>query len=370
MKKYLYLFFILLFIWNFNITNAQPIFSFTWTISSISDWDTIKVYTWSNINDDFKIRLLWFDTPEKYLWEIKDYKFYWCWISASHFANKNIEIWKTYEFYLDDLAKEEDKYWRKLRFLKLCDWDLENTVYWKKILEEWLANYYKYENHSFTGIYKTIDDNNKILHKWMYTPFCVAQDEYIKENHSRVWWWEIQTIIDKTLKSKTNFHYQLQKADFDELKTLENTVIFLEVDDVNLTAEQVWKLKDNWNILIWYISIWEAETRRDYFDSSWIDNDWNLTSSAPTWLWIKNPNWNSYRVRFWEDWWKKIVFDRINEIKNQWYDWILMDVVDVYDFWENYDEETVIDAWDKMIDFIWEIRNELWDYLAIIPNWW
>jgi hypothetical protein len=177
-------------IFSFWYTNANLNFSFTWTVSSITDWDTIRVYTWSDSDNDFKVRLLWIDTPEKYLWEIKDYKFYWCWVQASHFAEQNIKIWNIYNFYLDNLAKEEDDYWRKLRFVQTWNWDnltLEND-YWYSILKEWLANFYQYEDHSFTWAYKIIDDQNKILHKWMYNPFCVAQDDYIKLNNSRVWW--------------------------------------------------------------------------------------------------------------------------------------------------------------------------------------
>ncbi len=367
----------------FNKSFAEPIssnelnndnttfFSFTWTIKSITDWDTIYAYTWTNIDDSFKIRLLGFDTPEKYLFSIKDYKFYWCWLSASHFAEKNIIIWKEYSFYSDTLAKDEDDYWRKLRFLNLNNWDITWTwTYWYKILDEWLANFYKYENHSFTWIYESIDNDNKILHKWMYNEFCVNQDEYIKENFSRNWWWEIENIIDKTLKSKTNFHYQLQNANYDELKTLTWSIIFLEIDDALLTAEEIWNLKNNWNILIAYLSVWEAEPRRDYWDDSWIDDNWNITDLAPSWLWEKNPNWDSYKVRYWEDWWKNIVYKRIDDIKNNWYDWILLDVVDSYYYWQYEVDDKVIDADEQMVNFIWDIRNYLWDYLAIIPNWW
>ncbi len=355
-----------------KITNNTTQFSFTWTLTSIIDWDTIKVYTWTNINNPFKIRLLWFDTPEKYLFNIKDYKYYWCWITASNFAEKKLKIWKIYNFFSDNLAKKEDKYWRKLRFLQLSTWSLTSSwTYWYQILKQWLANYYKYENHSFTWIYQKIDNENKLLQKWMYNSFCKAQNNYIKTNWKRKWW-EINKIIEQVLKSKHNFHYQLQKANFDKLKTLKDTIIFLEIDDINLTPEQVNELKNNWNILIWYVSIWEAETWRDYWNKNWINSNWNLTSKAPSWLWKKNPNWNSYKVKFWENWWKNIVFKRIDKIKNAWYDGILMDVVDVYDYWQNQvpNDKKVTDADDKMVQFIKEIREHLWNYLAIIPNQW
>ncbi len=370
MKK-LFLFLFLLLCWV-STSFAQPQFSFTWTVSSISDWDTIWAYTWSNEDNAFKIRLLGFDTPESYLWEIKDYKFYGCWVSASNYAKKHIEIGKTYEFYLDDLAKEEDIYGRKLRFLKLATWDLTSTwTYWYSILTEGLANFYQYENQTFSWVYEQIDNENKILGKWMYNAFCKAQDEYIKENGKREWW-EIQVIIDQVIKWKNNFHYQLQNANFDELKTLTNSVIFLEKDDINLTPDEVSQLKANWNILIWYISIWEAEIRRDYWNDEWVDEDGNLTDKAPSWLGEKNPNWDSYRVKFWEDGWKDIVFSRIDELKKAWYDGILLDVVDVYSYWQNDapDDEKVADADDKMVDFVADIRKHLWDYLAIIPNQW
>jgi len=365
MKKIIWL---ILFIYSFTIpAYAQTTFDFNGNITKITDWDTIYVSTWWT---NFKVRILWIDTPESYLfWWIKKYKFYWCWISASNYAKKNLKIWKNYNFYKDNLAKNIDKYWRKLRFLKIGTWILtDSKTYWYNILKQWLANFYKYENQTFSWVYKKIDDENKILWKWMYNIFCKTQDQYIKQNWKRNWWGEINTIIDETLKSKTNFHYQLQKANFNDLKNLTWTVIFLSPEDINLTTEQVNELKNNWNILIAYLSIWEAETYQNYWDSSWIDSNWKLTNKAPNWLWEKNPNWDSYKVKYWLTWWQNIIFNQIKNIKNKWYDWILLDTVDTYWYWSWY--KWVSDADKKMINFIWKIRNYLWDYLAIIPNWW
>lgn len=296
------------FLLNFSISSADPIFSFTWTIKSISDWDTINVYTWSNADEDFKVRLLWFDTPESYFWpEIKDYKFYWCWKSASDFAKNNLEVWLDYWFYLDDLAKEEDDYWRKLRFLNLSTWSLVWTwTYWTSILEEWLANFYQYENHIFTWSYKTIDDKNKILKKWMYNEFCVSQDSYIKENWKRTWGWEIHHIIDKTLKNKNWIYFQSWSVIFDDLKNLTWSILFLDKNNLILSNEEIWALKWSWNILI-----------ANILDIS--NNDENI-------------------------------FSEIDEIKNFWFDWIKINT-------SSLDE-----------NFLQEIKNYLWDYLALISS--
>ena len=83
MKKILF-WFLLFFLVSFSY--AQPIFDFTWTVTKITDGDTIYVSTWW---DTFKVRILWIDTPEKYIfWGVKNYKYYWCGVSASHFAEK------------------------------------------------------------------------------------------------------------------------------------------------------------------------------------------------------------------------------------------------------------------------------------------
>ncbi len=359
MKKILFLFTLFLL---FSFSYAQPIFDFTWTVTKIIDGDTVYASTWWTA---FKVRILWMDTPEKYLfWWIKDYKYYWCWVSASHFAVEKLVKWKKYWFYKDSLAKSVGKYWRKLRFINL--WN-ENSLtytwtYWYSILKQWLANFYKYENQTFSWIYKQIDDENKIAWKWMYNPFCKAQDKYVKKNWHRSWSWEIQNIIDKTLLSKKNFHYQLQNAKFNQLKNLSWTIIFVDPEDSKLTWWQLWQLKQNGNIIIAYLSIWEAENYRAYWNNNWKTN-------SPSWLGEENPSWTwSYYVKYRLTWWQNIVFNEIDKIKNIWYDWVVLDTLDTYSYrmwngtWNDYDQ--------KMVDFVWKIRKHLWDYLAIIPNGW
>jgi hypothetical protein len=51
----------------------------------------------------------------------------------------------------------------------------------------------------------------------MYNVFCSAQDAYIKQNKT---YKPVKDFVNEIVKSKTNFHYQLQNAKFDELKTL------------------------------------------------------------------------------------------------------------------------------------------------------
>ena len=361
MKK---IFWLLVFIVLLGFAYSQPIFDFTWKVTKITDGDTIYVSTWWK---SFKVRILWIDTPESYLYQIKDYKYYGCGIPAKHFAIDLLSWW-TFAFYKDNLAKSVDKYWRKLRFVKILSGNLQaNKTYGYSILKQWLANFYKWENHSFTGIYKQIDEENEISWKWMYNPFCRAQDAYVKKNHTFSGW-KINQIIDKVLLSKNNFHYRLQNAKFDELKTLTWTIIFVDPDDAKLTWWQLGQLKQNGNIVLAYVSIWEAEPYRSYWKSSWVDANWKPTDKAPSWLWPKNTDWDSYYVKYRLTWWQDIVFKQIDKIKNAWYDGVVLDTLDTYSYWmwnwtgDDYD--------DKMVDFVWKIRKHLWDYLAIIPNGW
>jgi endonuclease YncB( thermonuclease family) len=72
----------------------------------ITDGDTI--YAMSG-DEKVKIRLLGFDTPESYLYDIKDYKYYGCGYPAKDFTTENL-LGKTFGFYKDDEAKDVDQY--------------------------------------------------------------------------------------------------------------------------------------------------------------------------------------------------------------------------------------------------------------------
>jgi cysteinyl-tRNA synthetase len=74
------------------------------------------------------------------------------------------------------------------------------------------------------------------------------------------------------------------------------------------TTSQIQLLKDNNTIPIAYFSIGEAEDYRYYWKKNW-------RNAPPAWLGEENPNWEgNYKVRYWQEGWKAIVFDYLDKI--------------------------------------------------------
>jgi cysteinyl-tRNA synthetase len=121
-------------------------------------------------------------------------------------------------------------------------------------------------------------------------------------------------------------------------------------DEKKFTHYEINKLK-NLNIIpLAYLSIGEAEDYRYYWDKNWNEN-------PPEWLYNENSKWpGNYKVKYWYDEWKNIIFDYLDKIIDQGFMGVYIDLVDSYKFWaENgYDIESTA---SEMIKFVIEIAE-------------
>ena len=90
-----------------------------------------------------------------------------------------------------------------------------------------------------------------------------------------------------------------------------------------------------------YLSIGEAEDYRDYWKSEWDrEKDGKPDPGAPKFLNGENPDWEgNYKVRYWHPGWQKIILSTLDEILDQGFDGVYLDIVDGYEFYE-YDPAT------------------------------
>jgi cysteinyl-tRNA synthetase len=118
------------------------------------------------------------------------------------------------------------------------------------------------------------------------------------------------------------------------------------------TAQEVQMMKIGGKKVIAYISIGEAESYRDYWQTAWNNN-------PPAWLGPENPDWaGNYKVKFWYPEWKSIIYTYIDTILAKGYDGIYMDIIDAYYYWQ---EENVQEPYADtlMVDFIGDIRHHI-----------
>lgn len=93
-------------------------------------------------------------------------------------------------------------------------------------------------------------------------------------------------------------------------------------------------------LLLAYLSIGEAETYRAYWRKQWAAGKGRVASGAPKWLLEENREWKgNYRVRYWQESWQKLILGMLEEIQQQGFDGVYLDIVDGYEFFEH-DERT------------------------------
>lgn len=158
-----------------------------------------------------------------------------------------------------------------------------------------------------------------------------------------------------------NWAYQLQNADPDQIS---NSGFELVVIDYSSNGEQgseyspedIAVIKNMEKTPVVYISIGEAEEYRFYWKKEW-------KNSPPEWLGDENPEWEgNYKVKFWEQGWKDIVFEYLDKVILQGFSGVYLDIVDAFEYWGddeikkdlNLKEE---DAAGRMILFIKEISD-------------
>ncbi len=102
-----------------------------------------------------------------------------------------------------------------------------------------------------------------------------------------------------------------------------------DVDDMKSSGDEE-------KILLAYISIGEAEDYRFYWNISWDANfDGIPDAGAPDWLGIENPDWaGNYKVEYWKDGWRNIIYSYLDKIILAEFDGIYMDLIDAYEYYE------------------------------------
>lgn len=143
------------------------------------------------------------------------------------------------------------------------------------------------------------------------------------------------------------YFFQNSGASYNSVANTNFQLGIFDIDDIRLTPSQINTLHNQDKTIFSYVSVGEAVTYRDY----WEENGWD--KNPPDLLLSKNPNWDSYNVKFWDPKWQEIVIEQVERIAKAGYDGMYMDVVDVYTV------DAVKDAYhgsssarQEMIDFV------------------
>ncbi len=159
------------------------------------------------------------------------------------------------------------------------------------------------------------------------------------------------------------FLYVLQSVYFSDLLDTDFDMAVIDCDDSRLKKSEVAAIKRQDKYLISYLSIGEAEDYRDYWQDIWISNESGLIDE-------ENPNWpGNYKVRYWRNQWKNIVFERLRYIQDKGYDGVYLDVIDAYRYFQDKGYEN---AGKEMTKLVIEISKESKktdkDFLIIVQN--
>ena len=108
--------------------------------------------------------------------------------------------------------------------------------------------------------------------------------------------------------------------------------------DWKWTHTQIKKIKQGKQSrkVVSYISIGEAEEYRFYWRDSWDrDKDGMPDKNAPDFLEPVNPDWEgNYKVKYWHKNWQVIILKYIEQIIEQGFDGIYLDIVDAFEYYE------------------------------------
>ena len=165
--------------------------------------------------------------------------------------------------------------------------------------------------------------------------------------------------------SPSSWGYQLQDLVVDDLISSPFDLLVIDYskdgsDDFALSLSEVSDIQSSDKTVISYISIGEAEDYRYYFNSDWL-------TSPPSWLGEENPDWEgNYKVNYWEQDWKDIVFDYIDKILSSNFNGIYLDIIDAYEYYET----SRPSALEDMISFVTEISDYAKSYSSFGDSFW
>jgi cysteinyl-tRNA synthetase len=180
--------------------------------------------------------------------------------------------------------------------------------------------------------------------------------------------------MDSRLSNVKDFLYILQTENVN-ISTLANSEFDLIVMDYakfgdadsEYNRNQIEKIKtggrsNHSKVVLAYMSIGEAEDYRFYWHPSW-------EPGLPPWLGPTNPEWEgNYKVRYWMQGWKNIIFGTpsgsnksyLDRIIDQGFDGVYLDIIDAYEYWSGPEggyERTRIQARRDMVNFVREIKD-------------
>lgn len=171
------------------------------------------------------------------------------------------------------------------------------------------------------------------------------------------------------LSSVRRFCVQYQKISISALAMSPCDLIIMDYSaggiEGRFKAEDIKRIKESpkgRKLVLAYLSVGEAEPYRWYWQKSWdADEDGNPDPGAPSWLAFSNPIWKSYRVRFWEQGWKDILRQYIDQILEADYDGIALDTVDVYVLFESERptaERDMVDLISELVRYVREVKGK------------
>ena len=163
--------------------------------------------------------------------------------------------------------------------------------------------------------------------------------------------------------------FGLTRADrLNSIRSLDRELIILDYSE-NGDKESKWKkselsfLKNHGKTkVVAYLSIGEAENYRNYWGADWKVN-------SPAFLCAENENWKgNYKVRYWDKEWQKIIFNYLDEIIEQGFDGVYLDIIDAFSFFE-YDKDKK-DWVDNKVNFMTNqtYRKDMIDFVIKIAE--
>ena len=140
--------------------------------------------------------------------------------------------------------------------------------------------------------------------------------------------------VPADLSQINDYLYQLQDLDLQAVGESRYDLVIMDyaadgTAATEYTADEIQALRESpggSKVLLAYMSIGEAEDYRFYWQDGWAVGD-------PPWLDAENPNWEgNYKVRYWEDEWRGLIFDYTNRLIAAGFDGAYLDIIDAYQY--------------------------------------
>jgi cysteinyl-tRNA synthetase, unknown class len=163
-------------------------------------------------------------------------------------------------------------------------------------------------------------------------------------------------IPDYPARTYENWHYQLQNAQYSNLKSLNVEALVVDYEDSKLTQADIINIQSDNKDIFSYLCIGGAENYRSYWQPDWKQGN-------PSFIDEPVPGWpGDYYVKYWDPAWQQIIRDRVVQVANLGYNGVYLDMIDGYYHYQVKGRST---AANEMISFIHDLRDIT---TAINPN--